>query len=268
MWYLNSDATPTGGQYDLKLFFNGFNGLSDNAFGILRRPDASANAAEWVVPAGSILPDANQPGRTVSSGFARRNNISTFSQLGIGMSAVPLPVVLLNFYGNKKDKNVVLQWNTGDETNGNHFELYKGVQPASLQYLDKVNASGTGGTHSYSYTDNNPMKGLSYYQLKLVDNNGAYKLSSVVKINIDATGILSVFPNPVTNHTVLVTYQGTRVKSVQLISADGKQIPCSFNELYNGQVKVSIPTSVAKGVYTLQLTTDITANSAVIVVSQ
>jgi hypothetical protein len=184
VWYLVPDANPTGGKYDLKLFFNGFTGLADNSFGILRRPDASAVAIDWIVPAGSVLPSAGSLGRTVAGGYARRNNIATFSQLGIGSTLSPLPLQLLNFYAVKKDKTVVLQWTTASEINTSHFELYKGNQPVALQYLDKVTAAGLSTTNtSYTYTDNQPLQGLNFYQLKMIDKNNSYTLSNIVKVN-------------------------------------------------------------------------------------
>src|SRR5439155_13956602 len=85
VWYLAADAEPSSGNYALQLFLNGFTGLTDNQFGILRRPDASTNAADWKVPAGSALEATYGLGRKLSDGFARRINISDFSQLGIGL---------------------------------------------------------------------------------------------------------------------------------------------------------------------------------------
>ena len=84
VWKLVPNASATGGNYALHLYFNGFTGLLDNRFGILRRPDASSNAADWVVPTGSLLEPLNGTGRKVSDGFARRYNIPDFSQFGIG----------------------------------------------------------------------------------------------------------------------------------------------------------------------------------------
>lgn len=86
VWYLVPDAQATSGNFTLHLYFNGFTGLTDNQFGILKRPDASNNAADWIVPAGSVLEGYNGLGRKVSDGFARRMNISGFSQWGIGMA--------------------------------------------------------------------------------------------------------------------------------------------------------------------------------------
>ena len=97
----------------MQLYFNGFTALTDNLFGILRRNDGSSNAADWKVAAGSALETYNGLGRKVSDGFARRINISTFSQLGIGMlESVPglctnCPTVCTysqGFYSNKTGK--------------------------------------------------------------------------------------------------------------------------------------------------------------------
>ena len=91
VWKLVPNTSATGGNYALHLYFNGFSGLADNHFGILRRPDASTNAADWMVPAGSLLEPLNGTGRKVSDGFARRYNISDFSQLGIGEFSLTTP---------------------------------------------------------------------------------------------------------------------------------------------------------------------------------
>jgi hypothetical protein len=86
VWLLVPDAAASGGNYALQLFFNGFNALTDNQFGILRRQGESDKAGDWIVPGGSLLESYNGLGRKVSDGYARRFNISDFSQWGIGMS--------------------------------------------------------------------------------------------------------------------------------------------------------------------------------------
>ena len=166
VWYITPDANSTSGKYDLKLYLNGFTGLTDNNFGIVRRPDASVNASDWMIPVGSALPPVSNGGRTVAGGYARRRNISTFSQFGIGTTLTTLPLQLLNFNAVKKDKHVLLQWTATNEINASHFEIYKGAQPSSIKYLDKINATGISGTNNYDYNDLNPLQGLNYYQLK------------------------------------------------------------------------------------------------------
>lgn len=91
VWKLVPNTPATGGNYALHLYFNGFTGLVDNRFGILRRPDASSNAADWMIPTGSLLEPLNGTGRKVSDGFARRYNIPDFSQFGIGEFTLGTP---------------------------------------------------------------------------------------------------------------------------------------------------------------------------------
>lgn len=257
VWYLVPDINPTGGTYDVRLYFNGYSGLEDNKFGILRRPDASSTASEWMVPAGSTLPGIGTAGRTIASGYALRKNISTFSQFGIGSSLAPLPLRLLSFSAVKKDKNVLLQWTTANETNTSHFELLRGGQPVSMQYLDKLNAAGSSTSNrTYTYTDYKPLSGMSFYQLKMVDIDNNYKLSQVVKVNFDDITSLKVYPNPVSGKTIFVDLTGAEPKEVKLIATDGKQVACNFIIQGNNQLKVTLPTGIAKGSYVLQLHND------------
>lgn len=267
VWYLVPNANPGAGAYDLKLFFNGFPVIADNSFAILRRPDASSNAVDWMVPAGSILPVAGSLGRTFAGGYARRNKITTFSQFGLGISLAPLPIQLLSFTALKKDKTVLLQWTTSSENNSNHFELYKGGQPAALQYLDKVSAAGYSTTNrKYSYIDKNPLQGSNFYHLKMVDNDNSYKLSQVVRINFDDIVSFNVYPNPVTNNILFVDYTGSKVQDIKLIATDGKQITCSFSAQNNNHLKVLIPAVLAKGTYILQLNTKEALKNVMVVI--
>jgi hypothetical protein len=131
IWYLEPDAAPTGGNYALQLYFNGFTGLSDNQFGILRRPAASSDAADWMVPAGSALEPLSGAGRKLSDGYARRINISDFSQWGIGMfDAVPCYnctaacTYSQGYYGNPKGTSCYVNFNgTAESTSSTQLML-------------------------------------------------------------------------------------------------------------------------------------------------
>ena len=118
VWHLTPDAEPAGGKFDLLTYFGGFSGLQDNEFALLERPDGSSNAADWTVPAGSTLPDEGTAGRTVAGGYSRRNGLTAFSQWGIGQTAVPLPVTLIDFEAKRISPNLIaLDWETTMEQN-------------------------------------------------------------------------------------------------------------------------------------------------------
>lgn len=92
MWTITPDAKPVSGSYDLKLSVADFPGLWDNRFGVLNR-----SAADWTVPAGSSLPADGSFGRTVSGGFAQRNNVKVFNQFAVASMDV-LPTDLAASY--------------------------------------------------------------------------------------------------------------------------------------------------------------------------
>jgi hypothetical protein len=205
VWYLNADAAPSGGNYALQLYFNGFTGLADNMFGILRRPDASSNAIDWNVPTGSALEAINGAGRKVSDGYARRVNISTFSQLGIGMSSSPpLPVQLLNFFALRENKNwVKLHWTTATEINNKGFEVERRFefenQFGSIHFEPtKASGGNSQGLLNYSYGDLNGFSGVTYYRLKQVDIDNHFVHSAIKAVNgIDGTAVdVTIMPNP------------------------------------------------------------------------
>jgi hypothetical protein len=50
--------------------------------------------------------------------------------------------------------------------------------------------------HSYSYIDENPLTGTSYYRLKQTDYNGAATYSGIREVNFGSNASFQVYPNP------------------------------------------------------------------------
>jgi hypothetical protein len=203
VWHITPDAEPTAGQYNLQLNIGGFTGLLDNEFAILERPDASSNAADWMVPAGSILPAEGTPGRTVASGYAQRNGLSAFSQFGIGMTSIPLPIILLNFDAQRLSNNLVaLQWETSQEENDKGFEVERKLDDeqvfGSVGFVPSAAPGGTSATTlQYAFTDTNSYSGISYYRLQQEDLGGNVSYSGIKAVSGSAGQLsVSLYPNP------------------------------------------------------------------------
>lgn len=204
VWYLTPDVLPSAGKYDALLYFNGFTGLVDNSFAILKRPNASSNAAEWVSPPGSTLPANNQPGMILSSGYARRNNISSFSQFGIGQLATALPVTLLNFDARRLTKvKVEVKWQTQTEINNLGFDVERRLdgEPAFAKIGYAASKAPDGNstiTLDYNFTDANGYAGVSYYRLRQVDKDGRFTYTHIKAVKgIGETQVsVLLYPNP------------------------------------------------------------------------
>jgi hypothetical protein len=203
VWHLSPDVEPTGGKFDLICYLGGFTGLQDNEFALLERPDGSSNAADWTVPAGSTLPSEGAVGRTVVSGYARRNGLSSFSQWGIGQTDVPLPVTLVGFEAKRISASLVgLEWETMMEENSKGFSVERELDSAGgFLAVGWVPTKAQGGNSSsqiaYSYSDTNSYSGVSYYRLRQEDLNGRWVYSEVKAVGGIGNGVtVSLFPNP------------------------------------------------------------------------
>ena len=138
-----------------------------------------------------------------------------------------LPVTLLSLTGSIKNDNALLQWLTTSEINLLQFDLERSTDGASFEKIATVKANNTSGQHSYQYTDaafNTQPTPSVYYRLRLVDKDGQYRYSAVVRIGRTAnTGIVKMYPNPV-KYSLQVqlqsAVQGTFVLSV--LDASGK----------------------------------------------
>ncbi|HQX95470.1 MAG: T9SS type A sorting domain-containing protein [Chitinophagaceae bacterium] len=261
VWYLTADMQPAGGTYALKLYFNNFIGLTDNAFGILKRSDASSNAADWQVPVMSVLPAAGTAGRIVSAGYTRRNNIGSFSQFGIGMTSFPLPVKLVEFNARRIDeKTVLLNWETAQEYNNKGFEIERRLSNESLfSQIGFVPSRAFGGnsttTLDYSYNDFNNFVGDSYYRLKQVDLDNRFEYSKIVKVNLAKSNQLQLYPNPAATYTLLVFTKPSKKVIATILSSTGQLIKTIV--IADGQNQQNINVEfLPRGEYTIRVTSN------------
>lgn len=95
---------------------------------------------------------------------------------------------------------------------------------------------------------------------------GTYAIGIMAPVAVNSAVAVKVFPDPVTNNEFFVTLTNCELKGLRLFSTDGSEVPVSNVLMKNGQVKVSLPASFAKGTYTVQLLTDKGLRTAKVVV--
>jgi hypothetical protein len=109
-----------------------------------------------------------------------------------------LPVKLTSFEAHESNGEVVLEWQTDEELNFEHFEMERSVNGRDWSKIGTLNGRGEEGSGGrYSFTDRLPMRGANYYRLKMADRDGQFEFSSIVVVNIapQREG-MSVYPNP------------------------------------------------------------------------
>lgn len=264
IWHLNPNAQPSGGRYNLKLYFNGFTALSDNQFTILRRAEGSSSGTDWSVPAGSAVNPNGGVGRMVGNGFAQRNNIAAFSEFGLGVLAAPLPVTLTRFDADRMNSlKVNLTWETSTEQNNKGFFIERRLDNETVfTSKDFVYSLAPGGNSSdeinYRYIDANGYGGITYYRLKQVDldNRAHYSLVKAVSGYGETTVSVMIWPNPNQGQFSIKIDGVTESKQAFITDITGKAVQklvvqasqqVNVRGLSAGTYILSIPNAFGKG---------------------
>jgi hypothetical protein len=145
-------------------------------------------------------------------------DVTSFSGLFAESESQVLPVELLSFEASsQKNGTNLLTWRTVTEQNANHFELQHGVNGIDFETMGQVKAKRQAA--EYSFTHQNPTVATHYYRLKMVDNDGAFKISKVISLDKNGTKSLKVYPNPTKNSIQIITSDYTQ--PMRLYSING-----------------------------------------------
>lgn len=231
VWTIEPNAQPTVGSYSMKLYVDGFNGLADNEFVLLKRPVGSTSGADWST-GGGLLNAIGGLGRRVSDGFAMRSGLTSFSEFGIGdgnSGGGSLPIELLHFKATVNEhREVELDWATALEINNDYFTVERSMN--GIDFEPVVEVSGAGNTsvmQTYAAIDNSPLYGLSYYRLKQTDYDGTYTYSKLASVSISAdiadVGMV-VYPNPSSGNINVKASGVSGMVSIMVTDMQGRTI--------------------------------------------
>lgn len=231
VWTIEPNTQPTVGSYSMKLYVDGFSGLSDNEFVILKRPVGSTSGADWST-GGGLLNAVGGLGRKVSDGFALRTGLTSFSEFGVGdgnSGGGSLPIELLSFDATLNDRaEVELDWATALEINNDYFTVERSIDGIEFEpVLEVAGAGNTAIMHTYSAIDANPLNGLSYYRLKQTDFDGTFTYSKLSAVNLDKVGSeasMVVYPNPSSGNIKVKTTGVACMVSIMITDMQGRTI--------------------------------------------
>ncbi len=139
------------------------------------------------------------PGLIVQYGFtifginANPANEAALGSITAGPLA-PTPLSLTSFNASLNGDVVDLIWHTEDEEFVKEFQVQHSYDGINFETFDIVKANNE-VENNYATTDYSQMN-KSYYRLKMIDLDGTYTYSNVVKINRTKSEVNNVFPNP------------------------------------------------------------------------
>lgn len=234
----------------------------------------SANGSMANKPSGNRYLQITVPSNNCSSGVRSYNygwsddvdgNFVTWTATGQatyvnnGCTQIVTPVTLQNFTATPQGQDVLLNWNTASEINAAYFTIERSANDGKFQSVGTVQATGNSSNLSaYNYTDKQLEAGIYLYRLKMVDADGSFKYSNVVRVNFYASefAIASVYPQPVTN-LLNVTLSSLKAGKLQVSIFDitGKLLSQDAQTVIRGMNLLQINTAnLSQGTYVLRIT--------------
>ncbi|RZK62970.1 MAG: T9SS type A sorting domain-containing protein [Hymenobacter sp.] len=140
----------------------------------------------------------------------QRTGVSKFSPFTVNSSvAGPLPVTLVAFAAKRLGSTVACAWATANEQHNDHFVVERSLEGTSFQELGTVAGHGTSPTaQNYTFVDERPAAGVTYYRLRQVDTDGTATYSPVAVVQggeVVGAPAITAAPNPSTGRFALLT---------------------------------------------------------------
>jgi Leucine-rich repeat (LRR) protein len=216
---------------------------------------STANPANYTQGSTVILPTVAWD--ATNNWWAVSFPVTGFSGFFLSSNDIPLPLTLLQFTGVLQGNSVNLQWRTTNELNTSQFVIQRSSDGLLFSPVGTAAARSTPGANRYTFTDNDPVKGNNFYQLKMIDIDGHYTYSPIIKINADiSSAAFYTYPNPARNTTSLLFNAGVPGKySIEVTDLSGKKMSRLTGTSIKGLNKVDIDLhAYAAGIYTLTIT--------------
>ncbi|MFH0736775.1 MAG: T9SS type A sorting domain-containing protein [bacterium] len=216
---------------------------------ILKRNNSSANWAIW------------SDFSLVNSTTIRANNVTSFSEFGIGSTSEnPLPVELVSFTGIFTNNKVKLNWSTATEINNYGYEIERLKKESNSNGWTKIGfINGAGNSNSvkdYSYIDEKIFDGKYLYRLKQIDLDGKYEYSNQIEVLVNQIPTEYVlnqnYPNPFNpSTTISFSIPNDGFVTLKIYDLLGKEITELVNQkLSAGNYKYNFDASnLTSGIY-------------------
>ncbi len=178
----------------------------------------------------------------------------------------PLPLTLTSIKALQIKNEIEVQWVTAGEINVDKYEVEKSQDGVTYSKAGTVAAGNSSRSLNYSWADTKPIAGYNYYRLKMIDKNGEFTFSTVVKVNFGTrTGVVKVSPNPVIGHVLGLQLQNLTagIYEIRLLDTRGRQVFSSSidNRTALQGKEIQLPQSINTGIYSLQVAGNSTAYS-------
>jgi len=165
-----------------------------------------------------------------------------FSGFFISTGNMVLPLTLLNFYGAVQHQSINLKWLTSNEILTKEFIVERSANLNSFKTIGIVTAQSTQHNNHYNYNDAAPLNGINFYRLKMIDQDGKFSYSNILKINFEKIiTFLEIYPNPASSIlNIKITSTKNENVIMKVVDASGKLIVKKEIPINNGITSTSL----------------------------
>ncbi len=279
-WMLDPSNSTNGQAARVRLFwengtFSGIGGLTWDADPYLSNLvvahflDASGNGTygagdHWRNEGGR---DEQTPASEIAKGAVTSHNtqlISSFSPFTFGSDEDinPLPVEWLYVRAKliTNGQETLVQWGTASEIDNDYFEVLRSQDGKNFTVIGIVDAGTNSHGKDYSFIDENPFEGVTYYQIRQVDYDGTSSQTRIVSVNRVpeiSKPWLTLFPNPTNHQDINLRIQSDRQgkTTLRIFNAIGEQVLTMTVDLTEGLNELNLRSLpyMSAGVYVVSV---------------
>ncbi|HEY0652908.1 MAG TPA: T9SS type A sorting domain-containing protein [Chryseosolibacter sp.] len=166
----------------------------------------------------------------------------------------PLPIVLSSFEAEADEASVNLKWSTAAEINFHYFNVQRSADGKNFETLGIIKGHGTTTvTHDYSYVDQFPLAGTSYYRLQTIDFDGYSENVKVIAVIRGKEKQIALYPNPVLDKRLYITLNFVPKSNVQIVVSDLYGHAVLETSLPLNSVETEVPLEVSPGFYSVRI---------------
>jgi Concanavalin A-like lectin/glucanases superfamily/Secretion system C-terminal sorting domain len=163
----------------------------------------------------------------------------------LGSSGAALPLNLISFSGQLQNTAVHLQWKTSNEINTASFEVECANGSTAFKSVGTVLSVNLSNGSDYNFVHVNTFakEVVQYYRLKIIDKDGSFKYSNIIRISNPVNKQFTVFPSPA---QAVITISSSKNQQAVIINTAGQIL--NKIDLVKGSQLIDV-TALAAGVY-------------------
>ena len=189
-------ALPSSKKFYISVDISNFSMANGDSIAIFSTEDSAViPGIAWEKQSNNLWYNFND----TNSSWGQNVGLAIFPFVSTTASACgTLPVKLISFNAERKNKDAVVNWQVAEELNMKGYQLEKADNNNTYKPVTFIQAHNDAKNNSYSYTDVNAFANAAtiQYRLKQIDNDGKVEYSKIISLKAASALNNVTFANP------------------------------------------------------------------------